>query len=420
MLNKHPVLPLPESNKSRFFYGYVIVIVGFFAMALMWGTTLSFGVFLKPMSAEFGWTRAATSGAYSMSMFLLGLLGMVTGRLNDKFGPRIVMTICSFALGLGFLLMAQISALWQLYLLYGVMVAIGTSGGYVPLTSTVARWFVKKRGLMTGIVLSGYGAGAMIGPPVANWLISDYGWRTSYFIMGIATLVSLVLVSQFLRRDPGETGQLAYGEGQINSEELVIETREFSPREATRTRQFWLLCLVFACVGISQIGIMVHIVPHATDLGISTFVAANILAVIGGLNMAGRIGLGSVADRIGNKSALTISLIVLSVSLFWLLFAKELWMFYLFAVIFGFGFGGISALMSPIVAELFGMRAHGAIVGMVTFAWGISAAVGPALAGHIFDIASSYYLGFIVFAVLSVIGLVLVLFLRYTSRKDLR
>ena len=175
MLNKHQVLSPTESKKPRFFYGYVIIIVGFFVMALMWGTTLNFGLFLKPMSAEFGWTRATTSAPFSLSMFLFGILGMVTGRLNDRFGPRIVVTVCGLFLGVAFLLMSQISALWQLYLFYGVMIAIGTSGSFVPLASTVARWFARRRGLMTGLVLSGYGAGAMIGPPVASWLISSYG-----------------------------------------------------------------------------------------------------------------------------------------------------------------------------------------------------------------------------------------------------
>ena len=210
-----------ENAQSKSFYGFIIALAGFLIMAIMWGAMYSFGVFLKSLTADFGWTRAMTSGSYSLFMLLLGLLGMVTGRLNDRFGPRIVVTACSLFLGAGFLMVSQIVALWQLYLLYGVILAAGVSGGMVPLTSTVARWFVRRRGLMTGIVLSGVGAGVMIGPPLAGWLISAYDWRTSYLVIGIVAGVLLVIIAQFLRRDPSKVGQLPDGESILKQEEAV-------------------------------------------------------------------------------------------------------------------------------------------------------------------------------------------------------
>ena len=197
-MDKHAALLSKGSKKPKFFYGYVVIAAGFFVMAVLNAGLHSFGVFLKPISTEFGWTRAATSGAHSMSLFLMGLLYMVTGRLSDRFGPRVVLTVCGVLFGLGYLLMSQISALWQLYLFYGVLVAMGISGGFVPLVSMAVRWFVRRRALMTGIIASGIGAGTMIGPPLAGWLISNYGWRNSYFMIGITTLVLLVLVKWLL------------------------------------------------------------------------------------------------------------------------------------------------------------------------------------------------------------------------------
>ena len=133
---------MPDNRKPKFFYGYVVVLAAFVIMMVTYGAVFTFGVFFKPLLAEFGWTRATTSTAYSLSVFLHGLFYIVMGRLNDRFGPRIVLTVSGFFLGLSYLLMSQISAVWQLYLFYGVLTAIAISG-YVPLPSTVATWFVK-------------------------------------------------------------------------------------------------------------------------------------------------------------------------------------------------------------------------------------------------------------------------------------
>jgi len=176
-------------------------------MLTMFSTRYAFGVFFKPVLTEFGWTRAITSGAFSLSMFMEGLVGIVMGGLNDRLGPRMVLTLCGFLLGLGCLLISQISAIWQLYLFYGVIMGIGMSGAWVPLSSTIARWFVKRRSMMSGIVLTGTNLGALIAPPVANRLISAYDWRISYIIMGSVVLVVILLGARLLRRDPSQMGQ---------------------------------------------------------------------------------------------------------------------------------------------------------------------------------------------------------------------
>ena len=215
-----------ERKRPSFFYGYVIVAVAFFLMLIMWGAYYSFGIFFEPLLAQFGWTKAMTSGAFSLSFFLTGILGVLAGKLTDRFGPRVVMTVCGFFLGLGYLMMSQIGAIWQLYLFYGVVIAIGMSGAWVPLISTVPRWFVKRRGMMTGIVTSGTGIGTIIFSLVASRLISDHGWRLSYVIVGSGVLVLLMLAAQFLRRDPHQIGQLPYGRSEVNGEDLNLPVGE--------------------------------------------------------------------------------------------------------------------------------------------------------------------------------------------------
>jgi len=242
---------------------------------------------------------------------------------------------------------------------------------------------------------------------MASQLIASHGWRTSYLILGIVALVLIVLATQFLKRDPGQLGLLPYGGNQAVAESLNFEAEGTSLLQAIRTGQFWMLGVMYFCFGFGLTAVMTHIVPHATDLGVSAIIAANILAIIGGTSIAGRLGIGSASDRIGNKSSLITSFILLTVAFLWLLATKELWMFYLFAILFGFAYGGLVVLMSPTVAELFGLRAHGVILGAITCIHFLGGASGTLAAGWIFDITDSYYFAFLVFAGLSVIGLIL-------------
>ena len=414
-MDKQVILTSPESKSPRFFYGYIIVVAAFLIMVMMWGTSYSFGVFFQPLLEEFGWTRAMTSGAFSLSLALLSLFGVVAGKLTDRFGPRIVVTVCGFFLGLGYLLMSQVSTIWQLYLFYGVIIGIGMSTAFVPLVSTVARWFVKRRGMMTGFAASGLGMGTLIMPPVANWLISIYGWRTSYMIVGSIALVLVILAAQFLRRDPGQIGQSPYGgdELQTGRDARVLG---LSLPEAIHTRQFWLLGVAVLCFTLGLGTILVHIVPHAVGLGISPGSAALILAIIGGTGTGGRVIMGSACDRISNKFTLIIGFTLLSVSLFWLSPAKELWLLYLCAAIFGFGYGGISAVISPTVAELFRLSSHGTILGVINIFGEGGSALGSVVAGYIFDATGRYQVAFLICAATSIISIILISLLRPISR----
>ena len=401
--------------EPRFSYGYIVVVAAFFIMVVMWGTYFAFGIFFKPVLSEFGWTRAMTSGAFSLSMVLHGLLGIVTGGLTDRFGPRMVMTLCGFLLGLGYLLMSQTSAIWQLYLFYGVIVGTGMGGAFVPLTSTVARWFVKRRSMMTGVVLTGIGIGSLVAPPVANWLVSIYDWRLSYVILGSMVFLIVVLSAQFLRRDLTQVGQLPYGEHEGEEQGVNLGSKAFSLNEAVTTRQFWLVSGMLFCFGFCMFTVTVHIVPHITELGISAASAASVLATAGGMSIIGNFVLGSAADRIGNRQVFTIGFILMATALFGLVPAAEVWMLYLFAVVFGFAHGGMGASESPLVAGLFGLSSHGLIFGVVGLGFTIGAAIGPFLAGHFFDVTGSYQVAFLVCAAMGVIGLILTAFLTPTK-----
>jgi MFS family permease len=381
-------VPQPPGTRPRFFYGYIVVGAALFIMLVMYGVYNSFGVFFEPVLTEFGWSRAVTSGGFSLSWIMQGLLGVIMGRLTDRFGPRVVLTICGFIIG------------------------AGMGGSFVPIVSTVARWFTKRRNIMTGIVMAGVSIGTLITPPVASRLIAAYDWRISYIIAGSVVLVVIVLVAQLLRRDPTQVGQRPYGEKEVAKQGYVSETYSLSLRGAAHTKQFWLASGMFFCIGFCSYTMMTHIVLHATDLGISSLAAANILATIGGFSILGRVVLGSIADRIGNRQAFIIGFILMSASLIWLVPAKEAWGLYLSAVIFGFAFGCATS-ESPLVAELFGLRSHGLILGVINLiGFTLGAAIGPFIAGYIFDVTNTYQLAFIICGATAMAGLILSIVLR--------
>lgn len=401
-------------KKPRYFYGYNIVASGFGIQALGIGTFVAFGVFFKPLLADFGWSRATLSGAQSMALIIAGILGILVGRLNDRVGPRIVMTVAGFFFGLGLMLMSGLSSVWQLYLFYGVIVGIGLSSIDIIPLSTTARWFVRRRGMMTGIAKVGTGTGQFALPLVASMLIAAYGWQTSYLIIGAATMVLLISVGQLLRRDPARMGLLPDGDRKSQTESSRPAETGFSLHEALRTRQFWTICIVYLATMFCLLTIMVHIVPHATDIGISSTVAAGILAAIGAVSMAGRFVTGIAIDRIGNRLSMIICFILLILVLLWLQLARELWMFYLFAVVYGIAHGGLFTVISPIVAEYFGVRSHGALFGIVFFSSMVGGAMGPVIAGHIFDTTGSYTVAFWTCTAVAAFALLLISSLRQT------
>lgn len=406
-----------EVREPRFFYGYLVVALAFIIQAVLAGTLYTFSVFFKPLAAEFDWTRAVTSGAFSLYMVLHGILYIFTGKLNDRVGTRIVMTGCGLFMGVGYFLMSRISTVWHLYLIYGVIIAIGMSGGFVPMMSTVTRWFVshKRRGLILGIALAGGGFGIMVMPPLANWLISSYGWQKSYQIIGVMVLVIIITSAQFIRRAPGHTEQIRNGAGAGSGD--VIQPGGFSLSQAARTRQFWLICAAYFGFGLILQAIMVHIVLHAIGLGISATTAANIFIAIGALSIAGRVVMGSVSDRLGNKAILIICFSLMTAAVAWLLVADQTWMLFMFAVAFGFGYGGLVAAQSPLVADFFGMTSHGVILGVIVSIITFGAAVGPIMAGLIFDATGGYFPAFLIAGAFGAAGLVISLLLKPMAQR---
>jgi MFS family permease len=415
---------LKRSNQPRFFYGYVVTAAGFTIWLIGWGTfTPCFSVFFKPLLAEFGWSRAETSLAYSLSFMVLATLGIMIGWLTDKLGPRIVVLVFGSFLGVCYLLMSQINALWQFQMNFALVGGIGASSIYIPVMVTVSRWFVKRRGLMIGIVQAGMGIGGFIFPPLTGWLILVHGWRSAYGILGIITFIGIIMGGVFLRRDPSDIGQLPDGVGGWMATEAKLQNSKiqgtgFSLREAIHTSQFWMIAGLYYSFGFCRSTFLAHIVAHVQDLGFSLTDGANVLAVIIGSSMFSRVGMGRVADKIGNRQAFMISFAATMVSLIWGLVAKDLWELYLFALVFGFGWGNQAVLRVGITSEVFGLASLGLVMGILGFAESGAATFGSFFAGYIFDVFGSYQLVFWAGIGVSIAGIILAWLLKPAIKRS--
>ncbi|MDP2643814.1 MAG: MFS transporter, partial [Desulfobacterales bacterium] len=268
--------------------------------------------------------------------------------------------------------------------------------------------FTRNRGTMTGIVKVGTGAGQFIIPLAVSLLIAGYGWRTAFAILSASVSSLLFFIALLLRRDPGRPGPGPDGKKTAWRDKQDSAGQGLSIRETIRTRQFGTVCIVNLNTVFCLMIIMVHIVPHARDFGASGAVGAGVLATIGGVSMAGRFITGIAVDRMGSRKAMIVCLHLLIGALLWLQVADELWMLYLFAVVYGMAHGGFFTAISPLVAEFFGITAHGLLFGIVSFSGNVGGAAGPVLAGYIFDLTAAYQAVFWLCTLLSGLGLGLI------------
>ncbi|MFH1489558.1 MAG: MFS transporter [Pseudomonadota bacterium] len=402
-----------DKKERRFFYGYIVAAAGFTVWFIGWGVySICFGVFFTPLLSEFGWTRAETILAYALSFLVQSGLGIIAGWLTDKLGPRIVVAVFGSFIGWSYLLMSQIQTLWQFVICYSVLGGIGASTLNIPIMATVTRWFIKRRGLMVGIVQAGAGIGGLFLAPLSGRLILHYGWRNASLLLGVVTAALMILSGLFLIRDPKDIGQFPDGSPpeENKDKKIQIETKRTAGVPLgllMRTAPFWMVSGIYASFGYIRSTFIAHTPTHVQDLGFSLVDGANVMAVISFVSIIGRVGMGRVADMIGNRRTLIISFTAFSLSIGWLLIVRNLWGLYLFALVYGFAWGALAVLRFAVTAEVFGLASAGFIMGIVAFPDSISAMLSSYLGGFIGDIAGSYRAAFAICAAISCLGIIL-------------
>jgi MFS family permease len=408
--------PFSTDNRAASSYRWIIVATCALMIFITYGLVYSYSIFFKPLADYFHWDRATVSLIYSAAVIIRGASAIGTGWLADRYGARRVMVFCGFMMGAGFLLSSRVASLWQFFLTYAVIEAIGMSGIFGIGTAMVSRWFTKNRGLALGIVASGSGLGTMLIAPGTEQLINAVDWSQTFIIIGIGAGVLMVAAALFLRKPPFSLSPA------VKDAEEFSGSRDSQPdgislAEALRDRRMLLILITFLLFFFSIQMVMVHLVNYATDMGIDPLVAATFVSVIGAVSIGGRLSIGVGADRIGVYSSLLVTRVFLVLSFVLLLFTRAPWSFYLFAVLFGIPYGGEVTQIPLVIGRYFGTGAMATLMGVTMFTNGLGGALGPWVAGKIFDITGSYNGAFITGAVVA-LGSTLVVFL--LKREDSR
>ena len=403
--------------EGRVYYGWVVVFATFLAMLVISLPVYTFGVFIEPLTDAFGWSRANISGAVSIFQLLVGMLAFGFGRLSDRYDIRLTMGIGTVLILLSFFACSKIASLTHLYLAFAGL-GIGSSALYVPMTSTVASWFRKRKGLAVGLAVTAFGVGMASFSPLLEMLISNYGWRNTFLISGAFSFF-LLLVSISLMRNPPDDPEDRIKIG-LESEEGSDDpgSDDMTPGEAVRTKSFWLTYFSLLFAYISAFFVTTHIVPNALGLGISSLYAATLLTVIGVFNVAGRLLGGFTSDEFGVTRALTLLFTAQAISLFLLANLTSLWSIYSVALLFGISYGGWAMILPVITNDFFGRTHSGQIMGLFETVTGIGGAMGPYFAGYIYDLTGQYTLAFLIAGTITLVGVVLTVFLRRYSRKE--
>ena len=415
----------PAPTRKGLFYGWWIVIA-------CWTFTLygsgiffyGFSVFFQPIVTEFGWSRAVTSGAFALSQAEGFIEGPIIGPLVDKYGPRKLMLIGIAMVSIGFVALSLIDGLLAFYLVYVLLLAVGfNTGFFIAAQAAVGNWFIRRRSFALGLLTTAFGFGGAVMVPIIAWLVSEYGWRSAAFSLGIGMAIIGLPMAVLVRHKPEQYGYLP--DGRVEAPALAdasgaragagvtsdVDEIDFTIWEALKTSAFWILSLAFGFRTLAISATVIHQIPLLTDRGFSATAAAGVLALMSLMSVPGRLIFGFLGDYFDKRILVSVAYLLQGVGLVILLNATSLEHLYLFTLVFGLGWGAPTVLVA-LRGDYFGRRYFATIAGVQQSVVAIGTIIGPVYAGWIFDTTRSYDAAFITFIVAIVIGAVLVLFAR--------
>ena len=369
---------------------WAIAALAFITLGFSRGLNSSFGVFYVALLDAFGWSRAITAGVFSVVLIVDACISPVVGHLLDRFGPKKIVGAGCVLLAAGLLLSSRIQSLWEFYIFFGLVSALGLSFmGMVPHVVVISEWFSSRRASALGVVYAGTGVGILLIAPLTEWLISNWGWERALQTLALVVVVFLLpLVLIFFRSGP-------YGEE--HGEDNKAGNR-WTAKLALQSAQFWLIFFarIFAAGGTTVI--VTHQVAHVVDIGYSRLYAATIFGLMGMTSTAGRMVFGYVADLFSKQGAYTLNILTTLVGVAALMMARDPsqpWLLYVYVIFFGIGFGSRAVIFSALSADIFSGKGFGAIFGYSVISVGVGGALGSWLGGFFYDISGSYLVSFV-------------------------
>ncbi len=415
-------------KKNKIFYGWYILAASFIILFLTSGIRFSIGVVFKPLMFEFGWDRSSISLAFFVNMTIYAFFLIVAGRAFDRYGPKWVIAISAIFLSAGFMGIAFIDSLWQFFIFYGILAGIGMGGTTVPLfAALMTKWFQKHQGLAVSMGLAGSCAGQFILVPAFTFFILQYGWRTSYFAVGLIMLVVIVGLGLFvIKGDPKDLGLKPFGHKVEDKDEVKsskqppvdTEKLDLSLLDAMKTSSFWLFIVVNFTCGSGDFLVATHLIPMATDYGISPTTAGNMLAWLGLMSLAGILIAGPASDLIGTRIPFALTFIIRCLLFLMILKYQSTLSFYILSLGFGFTLLAGAPLTPILIGKLYGLSNLGLITGVVVTVHHIAGGFWAYMGGLIFDRTGSYIPAFAISAGMALVAFFAMMLIK--EKKHLR
>ena len=375
--------------------GWYVVIGAFLILTFGFGSAYSFGTFFTPLQDAFGASRASVSAAFSLAILMLFAIGPVTGTLADRLGPRGLVAGGTALVGCGLIVASFAQSVWQVQAAFALCIGGGVGMAYVPAVGAVQKWFDRRRGLASGISVSGIGVGTLAVPPIGALLIAELEWRPAFLAIGVGVAIAGGAAG-LLVTNPGR------GSGTAALSAPVV--RGLGLSAAVCSRPFLLMFFGFLLASLGMYTPIAHLVPYAEDRGISPQSAAALLSLLGVGSAVGRFAIGAAADRIGRWRGLGLSFGGIGLSALVWLASDGMAGLGAFAVLLGLFWGGAVALAPSVMADYFGTRAVSGIIGVLYAGVGVGALVGPVIAGLVFDVWVSYTVAIVYSTVAPVLG----------------
>lgn len=397
------------------FYGWYIVAVCFVVNFFVFGISVNtFTVYVTPIEESLGWHRDHVTQAMGLAALAMAVASPFMGRLIDRFGARIVMTVGILVIGVGSMLLAKTESRMYFYIVYAIAGVGQAAATIIPISLVISNWFDVKRGKALGFVMTGTGLGASVFVPLTKWIVESWSWRVSFFVMGCIMLLMLPLVLIFVRTRPTDMGLHPDGEQHAlaTPKQLVGPTAI----EALKTRTFWLIAVMMSLAGFVAMGLGVNLMPYLEKEALhSGMIAAVIISTISVFTVIGKVGIGAVADIWGVRKTVPLAFAIIIAGIFLMMGAKAVLIAFVFAVVYGFAIGTPLLINPALTAECFGLKHFGVIFGMLTMLNTVGVALGTKIPSAMYVKAGNYMSVF----VLSITLMAIAGFAGFMTRREI-